>query len=146
MEIDKNKLDDVIKKTEKVFSEYKRKKLLSKESVLFFTKKIYGQEKDIIFLNNIFDIKDKIKNSEKPWAYHYSLHLNWVIFFRILTVEIWDQLSNFERDDFMDIFEKTRALEEIFNNVDGIIEDGDKVYLIETDVSFIKPSLDRWMI
>lgn len=149
MKIDKELLDKVIELSEKKFSEYKREKygfwISSKEDLLEYVKELYP-EKDIIFLNNIYDIKDKVKKSEKPWAYHYSLHLSWCIFFRILYRKLYFKIPPSEREDFFDVYRKVKILERIFNHVDGIIEDGDKVYLIETDVNFIKPGLDKWTI
>lgn len=146
MKIDKELLDKIMELSEKKFSEYKREKYLSKEEVLDYTKDFYDYEKDVIFLNNIYEIKDKVKNSKKPWAYHYSLHLNWVVFFKVFTRKIYLKIPRSERGDIRDTYIKVKLLEKIFNHVDGIIEDGDKVYLIETDVSFIKPNLDRWTI
>lgn len=147
MKLDKEVLDRVIELSDKYFSEYKREKSLNKEELLEYVKDFYGKNKKFILLNDLYEIKDKIKNSEKPWTYHYSLHLNWIVFFEILSRKILSSSSTEEQhSEIIEIRKKVRMLEKIFNHVDGIIEDGDKVYLIETDVSFIKPNLKRWAI
>lgn len=146
MELDKEILDRVIELSDKKFSEYKREKHLSKEDLLDYVEEFYDYNKEVVLLNNIYEVKDKIKDSNKPWAYHYSLHLNWVVFFSVLSRKLLLSLPKSQRSEVREIRKKVRILEKIFNHVDGIIEDGDKVYLIETDVSFIKPNLDKWTI
>ena len=146
MKLDKEILDRVIELSDRKFSEYKREKYLSTEDLLDYVKEFYDYNKEVVLLNNIYEIKDKIKHSEKPWAYHYSLHLNWVVFFNILSRKILLSLPKSERSEVREIRKKVRILEKIFNHVDGIIEDGDKVYLIETDFSFIKSDLNKWTI
>ena len=146
MKLDKEVLDRVTELSDRYFSEYKREKFLTKEELLEYVEDFYGKNKEFILLNNLYEIKDKIKNSEKPWTYHYSLHLNWIVFFKILSRKILLSLPKEQRSEIREIRKKVKILEKIFNHVDGIIEDGDKVYLIETDVSFIKPNLDRWTI
>ena len=51
-----------------------------------------------------------------------------------------------EGDDLEEIFLKTRGLEVIFNHVDGIIESGDKIYLVKDDVKLIQKGIRKFYL
>lgn len=146
MKLPKEFLDSTIKETEASFNEYKRKPYLSLEDLINETSILYNNEKEVVFLDNIYDIKNTIKNSENPWVYHYTLNLNWVVFFNKLYQKMW--LSDFSKevDDFDNIYSKTCVLEIIFNHVDGIIEDSGKVYLIKDDVNLIQKGIKKFTL
>ena len=145
MKLPKEFLDDIVKETEDSFNGYERKPYLSLEDLINETSKLYNNEKEVVFLDNIYDIKNTIKNSENPWVYHYTLNLNWVVFFNKLYQKMWLNNLDKESDDF-DVYSKTCVLEIIFNHVDGIIEDEDKVFLIKDDVNLIQKSIKKFIL
>ena len=51
-----------------------------------------------------------------------------------------------EGNDLEEIFVKTRILEIIFNHVDGIIESGDKIYLVRDDIKLIQKDIRRFTL
>jgi hypothetical protein len=144
MKLPKEFLDDIVKETEDSFNGYERKPYLSLEDLINETSKLYNNEKEVVFLDNIYDIKNTIKNSENPWVYHYTLNLNWVVFFNKLYQKMW--INSLEDNDFDDVYLKTCVLEIIFNHVDGIIEDEDKVFLIKDDVNLIQKGIKKFTL
>ena len=70
--------------------------------------------------------------------------MNWVLFFTLSYRKLHPYLNSEERKDIKQTITKVRLLRKIFDHVDGIVEDGDFVYLIKTDVNFIKLKLQKW--
>jgi len=150
-------VDAAIHYTNNFIKQYKRETYLSNDKVVERAKNFYDNEKNIIWINSSNEVKDKLKNIDKPWVYHYSLHLNWVTFFTTYWGFIHNQITT---EDFilkygytedkllevLDVFQKNMNLEDILNHVDGIIEDGENIYLIKADLDFIKTKLERWKI
>lgn len=138
-------LTELIESTERTFCSYERKSHLSDEDLIKETSDLYDG-KEVMIIKSTYDIEDILKESQKPWVYHYSLNLNWVVFFNNLYQKMWVYDYVKEGNDLEEIFVKTRALEVIFNHVDGIIESGDKVYLIKDDVKLIQKDLRRFTL
>ena len=145
MEIPKDVLDFVIESTNNNMENYVRKQYHSDEVILWCANFLYDENKNIKWVNNIYEIKKIINVSEKPWAYHYSLNINWVLFFISLFEHIQPYLNEEDFEDMLSIYIKVTLLKNIFDHIDGIIEDGDTIYLVKTDVNFIKTKLDRWI-
>lgn len=146
MEIPKKILDEVIETSNKEIQDYNRVQRLSNEQVAGVVHELYDSEKMVKWVDNVHEVKHIISKSEKPWAYHYSLNLNWVLFYDVLCRSIWPYLSIEERKDVLPSYTKVKMLKEIFNHVDGLIEDGDTVFIIKSDLNFIKSKLDKWKI
>ena len=144
MEIPKVVLVYLIKSTNKKFQEYKREQYLSIDDLIDITNELYDNQKKVRWLENIHEVREKISTSDKPWAYHYSLNMNWVLFFTLSYRKLRPYLNSEERKDIKPTITKVRLLRKIFDHVDGIVEDGDFVYLIKTDVNFIKLKLQKW--
>jgi hypothetical protein len=49
-------------------------------------------------------------------------------------------------DDTQEIYLKTWRLELIFNHFDGIIESGDKIYLVRDDIKLIQKDIRRFTL
>jgi hypothetical protein len=147
MQIPPEVLTEGLEKIKHTMRSYKRNDAyavdMSKDEVIRLTNTFYDNKKTVTWLDTNHEIKEKIQGSEKPWVYHYSLNINWVLFFTeyYLTFCIRYQ-SNEERNDFSPIYEKAEFLRMIFCHIDGIIEDGDNVYLIKDDAEFIKTKLE----
>lgn len=150
MDIPKNILDKAIENTHKIFEGYERnhrKTLkLDKKQLTECVRRLYDEEKEVKFVDNIHEIKTILEYSEKPWVYHYSLNLNWVVFFTIFYEHIYSHIPDEEKADARPIYYKTLNLKWILENVDGIIEDKNIVYLVKDDATFIKGGLQKWTI
>lgn len=120
MELPEHILDNFIQESESNFLNYNRKPWLNEETVVAEAYDLYG-DKEIIILDAKSNIDDIIKNSSKPWVYHYSLNLNWVLLFKVLYEKMWT-LDLIDDPDLQDVYIKVYRLEVIFNHVDGIIE------------------------
>lgn len=144
MELPEHILDNFIQESESNFLNYNRKPWLNEETVVAEAYDLYG-DKEIIILDAKSNIDDIIKNSIKPWVYHYTLNLNWVLFFKELYEKMW--ISDLIYDsDLEDFYLKVCRLEIIFNHFDGIIEDKDKVYLVKDDVRLIQKDIKRFTL
>jgi hypothetical protein len=148
MELPKKILEDVVLRSEEFFKNYVRKQHLTKEDVIKEVSDLYNNKKKIIWLEDSNQLKGFTKNSEKPWVYHRSLNLNWVLFYNFLYEEYLFRLRNiFSEEDFTDISDiylKTWRLNLLFDHADGLIEDGDKVFIVKDDINFIKNDLPKW--
>jgi hypothetical protein len=144
MKIPKETLDEIIESTNRNFQNYKREQYLSDDEIIEMTHIMYDKQKIIKWLDNIQEVKEKVSTSDKPWVYHHSLNMNWVLFFTSSFRKIHRHLDIGERDELKPIITKIRSLRKIFDHVDGIVENGDFVYLIKADVNFIKMDLRRW--
>jgi len=143
MKLSDNLLTKIIESTEKFFSEYERKPHLNDDDLIKETSDLY-LGKEIIIIKNNYEIDNILQNSQKPWVYHYSLNLNWVVFFNRLYSSAWSQdLTDLDMED---IYLKTWRLELIFNHVDGIIESNDKIYLVRDDVKLIQKDIRRFTL
>lgn len=144
MELPEHILDNFIQESESNFLNYVRKNWLDEETVVAETYDLYG-DKEIIILDAKSNIDDIIKKSSKPWVYHYSLNLNWVLFFKALYEKMW--ISDLIYDsDLEDSYLKVCRLEIIFNHFDGIIEDSNKVYLVKDDVRLIQKDIRKFTL
>jgi hypothetical protein len=144
MKLTNNFLTELIEYTENVFSNYERKQHLSDEDLIKETSDLY-EGKEVIIVKSTYEIDNILKESQTPWVYHCSLNLNWVVFFNRLYDKMWLKDINIE-DDIQEIYLKTWRLELIFNHFDGIIESGDKVYLIRDDVKLIQKDIRRFTL
>lgn len=152
MEIPKEILDKIIPPIHQLFEKYERnnynKKNLNfnKERLVKLTYEFYDKEKEIRWVEDINEVKKIVSKSEKPWVYHYTLNLNWTVFFTMLYEHIgWDEFREW-KEEVQPIYWKALHLKWLLENVDGIIEDGNVVYLIKDDVSFINTKLDRFTL
>ena len=100
--------------------------------------------KEVLIIKNNYEIETILRESQTPWVYHYSLNLNWVVFFNRLYSCAWSQ--DLTDIDMEEIYLKTWRLEIIFNHVDGIIESGDKIYLVRDDVKLIQKDIRRFTL
>jgi hypothetical protein len=148
MELPKKILEDVVLRSEEFFKNYVRKQHLTKEDVIKEVSDLYNNKKKIIWLEDSNQLKVFIKNSEKPWVYHRSLNLNWVLFYNFLYEEYLFKMQSIFSDetfeDISDIYLKTWRLNLLFDHADGLIEDGDKVFIVKDDINFIKNDLPKW--
>lgn len=149
MKIPPEVLTEGLEKIKHIMRSYKRNEdsfvNMSKDEVIRLTNTFYDNKKTVIWLDTNHEIKEKIQGSEKPWVYHYSLNINWVLFFTEYYLTFCNRYqSDEERKDFFPIYEKAEYLRMMFVHIDGIIEDGDIVYLIKDDVEFIKPKMESW--
>ena len=72
------------------------------------------------------------------------MHFN---YFLLKDFEPLDYQEKKETDiDMEEIYLKTWRLEIIFNHVDGIIESGDKIYLVRDDVKLIQKDIRRFTL
>jgi hypothetical protein len=141
MELPKHILTQFIEKTESYFIDYNRKSWLDEETLIGEASDLY-KDKKIIILDSKSNINNIIGNSSKPWVYHYTLNLNWILFFKSLYESMWT-LDLIDDPDLQDVYVKVYRLEVIFNHVDGIVEDGDKVYLIKDDINLIQKDIRK---
>jgi len=141
MELPKHFLTKFINDSELFLQSYNRKSWLDEETLIHEASVLY-KDKKIILLDSKSNVNSIISNSSKPWVYHYSLNLNWILFFKGLYESMWtcDLVDN---HDLQDIYLKVNKLEVIFNHVDGIMEDGDKVYLIKDDINLIQKDIRK---
>jgi len=137
-------LTKLIEHTENVFTNYERKPHLNDEDLIKETSDLYENKNIILVTKNSYQIDNILKETQTPWVYHYSLNLNWVVFFNNLYEKMW--LQDLVNDDVREIYLKTWRLELIFNHVDGIIESGDKIYLVRDDVKLIQKDLRRFTL
>lgn len=138
-------LTELIGDVEDVFGSYERESYLDDNDLIEETSELY-EGKKVLIVKNVYEIENILQESETPWVYHYSLNLNWVVFFNRLYQKMWVYNYIKEGNDLEEIFLKTRGLEVIFNHVDGIIESGDKIYLIRDDVKLIQKDLRRFTL
>lgn len=146
MEIPKEVLDDIIEFTNRNFENYEREQYLSDEELLEATNELYDNEKKVIILQNQYEIKEKVLKSEKPWVYHNSLNMNWVLFFTYSYRKLYPYFDKEELVETKPIIKKVRLLRKVFNHVDGVVEDGDFVYLIKDDVNLIQTGLKKFTL
>jgi hypothetical protein len=144
MELPEHILDNFIQESESNFLNYNRKPWLNEETVVAEAYDLYS-DKEIIILDAKSNIDDIIKNSSKPWVYHYSLNLNWVLLFKGLYEKMWISDLIYE-SDLGDFYLKVCRLEIIFNHFDGIIEDNNKVYLVKDDVRLIQKDIRKFTL
>jgi hypothetical protein len=145
MKLPNNVLKSVIERTEQVFKNYVRKPHLSKKDVIGEINDLYDNQKEVIWIENPHQIRNILKNSDNPWVYHYSLNLNWVLFFKILYEEYLFGKDDLD-EDISDVYLKTWRLKILFDHADGLIEDGDKVYIVKDDYNLIQKGLDRFTL
>ena len=138
-------LTELIGDVEDVFSSYERESYLDDNDLIEETSELYDGKK-VLIVKNVYEIESILKESETPWVYHYSLNLNWVVFFNRLYQKMWVYNYIKEGNDLEEIFVKTRRLEVIFNHVDGIIESGDKIYLVKDDVKLIQKGIRKFYL
>jgi hypothetical protein len=138
-------LTELIGDVEDIFGSYERYAYKSENDLIKKTSELYDGKK-VLIVKNVYEIESILKESETPWVYHYSLNLNWVVFFNRLYQKMWIYNYIKEGNDLEEIFVKTRILEIIFNHVDGIIESGDKIYLVRDDVKLIQKDLRRFTL
>jgi len=143
MKLTDNFLTEIINSTEKIFSDYERKSHLSDDDLIKETSDLY-EGKEVLIIKNNYEIETILRESQTPWVYHYSLNLNWVVFFNRLYSCAWSQ--DLTDIDMEEIYLKTWRLEIIFNHVDGIIESGDKIYLVRDDVKLIQKDIRRFTL
>lgn len=144
MKLTDNFLTEIINSTEKIFSDYERKSHLSDDDLIKETSDLY-EGKEVIIVKSTYEIDNILKESQTPWVYHHSLNLNWVVFFNRLYDKMW--LKNIViEDDTQEIYLKTWRLELIFNHFDGIIESGDKIYLVRDDIKLIQKDIRRFTL
>jgi hypothetical protein len=146
MEIPKEVLDDIIEFTNRNFENYEREQYLSDKELVELTNELYDNQKKVTVLQNQYEIKEKVLKSEKPWVYHTSLNMNWVLFFTSSYRKLYPYLCDEERNETKPIIKKVRLLRKVFNHVDGIVEDGDFVYLIKDDVNLIQTGLKKFTL
>ena len=143
MKLTDNFLTEIINSTEKIFYDYERKSHLSDDDLIKETSDLY-EGKEVLIIKNNYEIETILRESQTPWVYHYSLNLNWVVFFNRLYSCAWSQ--DLTDIDMEEIYLKTWRLEIIFNHVDGIIESGDKIYLVRDDVKLIQKDIRRFTL
>jgi len=143
MKISEVKLDWILENTKLTFEKYKREEDLSKNQINIVIRCVFGSDKEIKWLNNLYDIKDAVRKSQKPWAYHYSNNFNWVIAF-IHFYEIGSpDFSEQERSEMSNIYVKCLYLKILFDHVDGVIEDDDTIYVFKDDINLIKTKINK---
>lgn len=152
MELPKEFLDKIIPSVHSLFERYdrdnfnKRNLNLTKERLIELAHEFYDKEKEIKWVEDVNEVKRIISKSEKPWVYHYTLNLNWVVFFTMFVEHVgWDEFREW-KTEVKPIYNKTLSLKWLLENIDGIIEDGGVVYLIKDDHNFIKTKLNKWKI
>lgn len=152
MELPKEFLDKIIPSVHELFEKYdrdnanKRNLNLTKEGLIKLAHEFYDKEKEIRWVEDIHEVRKIVSKSEKPWVYHYSLNLNWVVFFTLFVERIgWDEFREW-KTEVKPIYTKTLHLKWLLENIDGIIEDGNVVYLVKDDYNLIKTKLNKWTI
>ena len=144
-------LDEIIKQTSQLET-YTRQPYLDDKGAESLVRNLYKDEsKRIYWLEDPIEIKQKIKHSTKPWVYHYSLNLNWVLFFKKYYEFVSQNPQLFDEDQVNKIFleesEETYqhvcVLKEIFDHVDGIMEDDNKIYIVKSDIGLIKSDFKK---
>jgi hypothetical protein len=152
MEIPKEILDGIIPSVHRLFEKYERNNPnkinmnFNKERLLELAYEFYNKGKEIRWVEDINEVKKIASKSEKPWVYHYTLNLNWVVFFTMLYEHIYWDVNKEWKDEVKPIYTKALHLKWLLENVDGIIEDGNVVYLIKDDVSFINTKLEKFTL
>ena len=151
MEMPYDTLDEIIKFTSNI-ENYVRKPYLDKSGVRSLVEQLYNEEpKEFYWLEDPIEIKQKVKNSSKPWVYHYSLNLSWVLFFKAYYEYVSQNPQLFNQTDVNGLFleesketyQQVCLLKEIFDHVDGILEDNDKIYIIKSDIGLIKSDFKK---
>jgi hypothetical protein len=159
MEIPKNILQSFIDSVKNIILSYNRiyvKENLTKkpkEEIERIVRSLYSEEKNIEWLNNSIDVKNKLNLTDKPWVHHYSFNMSWILFYKSLYEMAFNkninqpskELENFIQEG-NDTYHKICKLYIILNTVDGIMESDDTVYLVKTDISFIRPNIKKIFI
>lgn len=144
-------LDEIIKQTSQLET-YVRQPYLDKEGIEFLVKELYKDNpKRVYWLEDPIEIKQKIKQSSKPWVYHYSLNLNWVLFFKKYYEYVLKNPQLFNEDqanitfleESKETYEHVCLLKKIFDHVDGIMEDDNKIYIVKSDIGLIKSDFKK---
>jgi hypothetical protein len=158
MELPTPLLDKIIEYTNYIFENHTRSKHLTKQELEIIVRHLYNMDDKTItkikWVSDVYEIRDLLKNIDKPWVYHYSLNLNWVLFFKtyyeFVSFKSFKYIKETTRTNFdvenRDVYKKVCCLYDILNNIDGVIEDGDTIYLIKDDVTLIRPTLQTWKI
>lgn len=156
MEIPKNILKKFIDDVNIKINSYNRlniKKQLSEKGVEDLEKIIrllYGSDKKIEWLKNKIDVKNRLKSTDKPWVHHYSMNMSWILFYKSLYEIVYyenltqpsKELENFIQEGH-ETYHKVYKLYIILNTVDGVMESEDTIYLVKTDISFIRPNIKK---
>jgi transposase len=159
MEIPKHLLQSFIESVKNIILSYNRKyvkeKLTKKpkEEIEQIVRSLYSEEKKIEWLNNSVDVKNKLNLTDKPWVHHYSLNMSWILFYKSLYEMVFNkninqpskELENFIQEGH-ETYHKVYKLYVILNTVDGIMESDDTIYLVKTDISFIRPNIKKIFI
>ena len=104
MEMPYDALDEIIKSTSNI-ENYVRKPYLDKSGVRSLVEQLYNEEpKEFYWLEDPIEIKQKVKNSSKPWVYHYSLNLSWVLFFKAYYEYVSQNPQLFNQTDVNGLF------------------------------------------
>jgi hypothetical protein len=142
-------LNSLIIRTEQVFKNYVRKPYLTKEDLIDETRDLFDEEKKVTWVDDPNEIGNILKNCKKPWVYHYSLNLNWVLFFTTLYEEYnfhMMQSRHLDMSEVCSMYLKAWRLKLVFDHADGIIEDGDEVYIIKDDYNLIQKGLSKFTL
>lgn len=124
-----------------------------KDDIENFVKQLYGYDKKIEWLNTNLEVNKNLSLTNKPWVYHYSVNLSWVLFYKCFYELVFNKLhnQNYEElqyfiDEGTETYHQVCNLYIILNAVDGIMESDDTVYLVKTDLSFIKQDVGKIFI
>ena len=124
-----------------------------KEDIESLVNQLYGSNKKIEWLNTNLEVSKNLSITNKPWVYHYSVNLSWVLFYKCLYELAFSKNINqkyVELDNFLEEGQETYNqvcnLYVILNAVDGIMESDDTIYLVKTDLSFIKQDVGKIFI
>jgi len=152
MELPKELLDRIIPSVQDLFERYRRDNEnkqnfnMDKNDIIELAHEFYDKKKEIRWVDDIIEVKNIVSKSEKPWVYHYSFNLNWVVFFTTFFEHIsWDDFREWKKE-VKPTYWKALHLKWLLENIDGIVEDNDIVYLIKDDYNLIKTKLNKWKI
>lgn len=152
MRLNSKILDEIIEESTFRVETYDRISNLSKEEIESTVLELFKHDgikvKNLVWIEDEIEVYRKIKNLDQPWVYHYNVNLNWVVLFRtyfnyIINNNLVDVVHPDDFSDLEDIYLKVCCLNKILDNVDGLVEDKNIVYIVKTDFSLIKKDIKK---
>ena len=156
MEIPKHLLQSFSESIKNIILSYNRKSVKEnyiktpKETTEKIVKSLYGEDKNVEWLDSSVQVKNNLNLTNKPWVHHYSLNMSWILFYKSLYElahyknlnQEYEELENFLKEGH-ETYHKIYKLYLILNTVDGVMESDDTIYLVKTDISFIRPNIKK---